>query len=157
MHFTFLRGILLFLFYFVYFFISFFLYYSFYLIIFATCVKVIFAAIFQFDSGFWMMHTDIANCLYCPYNRKLMISFVDSNFVVIGQTLFCPIHHQTLSSYSPFVLRLELPPVKARVAFVFDCNNASLFPPEFQRTLPSAFLRFTWVKDETRDELLCAI
>lgn len=50
---------------------------------------------------------------YCPYNRKLMISFVDPNFVVIDQTLFCPIHHQTLSSYSPFVLRLELPPVKA--------------------------------------------
>lgn len=81
----------------------------------------------------WTLQLRLVHTVYCPHTReKLMVSLVDPNFVVIGQTPFCPIHHRTLSSHSPFVSRRELARVKALVAFVRGCNNASLFFLEFQ-------------------------
>lgn len=77
-----------------------------------------------------------------------MVSLVDPNFVAIGQTPFCPIHHRTLSFYSPFVSRRELPPVKASRWLLCAAAITRLFFVEFQRTSAasvflSVFIRFT--------------
>lgn len=86
----------------------------------------------------------LRNSFYHPYTSKVD----DSNFVVIDQTLSSPVHHQTLSPYSPFVLRSELPPVKASVALCLAAITLSFFL-RIPAILPSVFLRLKGTNSKT--------